>query len=134
MINALKISNKSADTVQIVVNGAGAGAISVVELLMHFGIKNIIMCDTVGAIYKGREKNMNKYKIDIAERTNLKLEKGSLADVLKGKDFFIGLSAAGTVTKEMVKSMTPNPIIFALANPTPEVLSLIFYKLFLDFP
>ena len=111
-------------------NGAGAGAISVTELLMHFGVKNIIMCDTQGAIYKGREKNMNKYKIDIAERTNLNLEKGSLADVIKGKDFFIGLSAAGQMTKDMVKSMSPNPIIFALANPTPEVLSLIFYQFY----
>ena len=102
MINSLKILKKQPGDVKVVVNGAGAGAISVVELLMHFGVSNIILCDTKGAIYKGRTENMNKYKVDIAERTNFEGVKGTLAEVLKGRDFFIGLSAAGTVTKEMV--------------------------------
>ena len=95
MINTLKLTKKSPDTVKVVVNGAGAGAISVVELLIHFGIKDIIMCDTKGAIYKGRPENMNVYKNDIAERTNHEQLKGSLADVIKGREIFIGLSAAG---------------------------------------
>jgi len=123
MINALKLIKRTPEEAKVLINGAGAGAISVANLLIHFGVKDIIMCDTKGAIYKGRTVNMNKYKDDIAERTNFGKVKGSLADAIKGREIFVGLSAAGQLTKEMIKTMAPNPLIFAMANPVPEVFS-----------
>ena len=106
---------------RIVTSGAGAAAISITKLLLSAGFKNIIMTDRRGAIYKGREEGMNWIKEEMAEITNLEGRKGSLADVLVGADVFIGVSAPGLVTKEMVKTMNKDAIIFACANPTPEI-------------
>ena len=91
------------------------------KLLISMGLKNVIMCDRKGAIYKGRE-GLNKEKEEMAEISNRNMEKGSLADVIKGADVFIGVSAPGTVTQEMVRTMAPNPILFPMANPTPEIM------------
>jgi len=122
LINALKIVGKTLADIKIVVNGAGAGGIAVSKFLKNAGVKDIVLCDRAGAIYEGRRGHMNFAKKEISRITNLKKEKGSLADVLRDKDVFIGLSAANLVTKEMVKSMAPEPIIFALANPVPEIM------------
>ncbi len=121
LINALKVVNKKLEDVKIVINGAGAAGIAIVKLLMSVGLKNVIMCDTQGTIYKGRTSGMNKYKEEIAEKTNLECLKGSLADAAKGADVLIGVSAAGAFTQDMVRSMANNPIIFAQANPVPEI-------------
>jgi len=121
LINSLTLVNKRIQEVKIVVNGAGAAGIAIVKLLMSIGLKNVIMCDTKGAIYKGRTEGMNKYKEEIAEKTNCEMNKGTLADAVKGADVFIGVSVAGAVTPEMVKSMAENPIVFAQANPVPEI-------------
>jgi malic enzyme len=122
LINALKLKNKSIKDVKIVMNGAGAAGLSVTDLILKYGATNFIVCDTEGAIYKGREKNMNEFKNKIAEKTNLKMEKGKLVDVIKGADIFIGVSVPKVINKEMIKTMNPDPVIFALANPTPEIL------------
>lgn len=121
LINALKIVKKQFSEVEVVVNGAGAAGISVTRLLNSFGVKNVILCDTTGAIYEGRKEGMNPEKELIAKETNKNKEKGTLADVLKNKDIFIGVSAPGIVSKEMVKSMKKDAIVFAMANPTPEI-------------
>lgn len=121
MLNALKIVNKDISNVQIVVNGAGASAIAVTKLLMAMGLKKVVLCDTKGAIYEGRD-NLNPVKEEMAKITNFDRKKGSLKEVIAGADVFIGLSAAGMVTKEMVKTMAKDPIIFAMANPTPEIM------------
>ncbi len=121
-INALKLTNKKLEDLKVVVNGAGAGAIAVSELLLQNGVKNLILCDTTGAIYEGRQDGMNKYKELIAQKTNPNKEKGELATVIRGADFFIGLSAGNIVTSEMVKSMASKPVVFALANPIPEIM------------
>ncbi len=121
MLNALKIVNKDISDVQIVVNGAGASAIAVTKLLMAMGLKKVVLCDTKGAIYEGRD-NLNPVKEEMAKITNFDRKKGSLKEVIAGADVFIGLSAAGMVTKEMVKTMAKDPIIFAMANPTPEIM------------
>lgn len=121
IINALKIIKKDFNQVEIVVNGAGAAGVSTTRLLKAFGVKNIILCDTKGALYRGRTEGMNDEKETIAEITNLHNEKGTLHDVIAGKDIFIGVSAPGTVTGEMVQSMKKDAIVFALANPTPEI-------------
>ncbi len=120
LINALKLVGKKIDEVKIVTSGAGAAGIAIIKLLMSMGLKNVIMTDRTGAIYKGREK-LNPIKQEMAEITNLNCEKGTLADVIKGADVFIGVSAPGTLTKEMVQTMAKDPIIFACANPTPEI-------------
>ena len=120
MINALKIVGKKIEDVSAVVNGSGAAGIACTKLLMALGLKDVILCDRSGAIYKGRE-GLNAAKAEIAEITNLKMKKGTLEDVIKGADVFIGVSAPNTVTKEMVRSMNQNPIIFAMANPEPEI-------------
>lgn len=120
--NSLKLLNKKPDEVKIVINGGGAAGISICELLLEGGAKNIIVCDTKGAIYKGRKSNMNKFKDYIASITNLNEEKGELQDVLKGTDFFIGVSAAGALKPEWIKLMSDKPVIFALANPVPEIM------------
>ncbi|MCX8130767.1 MAG: NAD-dependent malic enzyme [Clostridia bacterium] len=121
MLNALKIVKKDISEVEIVVNGAGASAIAVTKLLMAMGLKKVILCDTKGAIYEGRD-NLNPVKEEMAKISNLQKKKGSLKDVIAGADVFIGLSAAKMVTKEMVQSMAKDPIIFAMANPTPEIM------------
>lgn len=120
LTNALKIVGKSLEDIKIVTSGAGAAAIAIVKLLMSAGCKNVIMCDRKGAIYQGRE-GLNWIKEEMAEVTNLDKQSGTLADVLVGADVFIGVSAPGTVTKEMVESMNDDAIIFACANPTPEI-------------
>lgn len=128
LINALKLTSKDKDKIKVVMNGAGAGALAVAELLLAYGIKNIIICDTKGAIYKNRPIGMNPYKEQIAEFTNLDGIEGKLADVLKGADVFIGLSVGNVLTKEMIKSMNTEPIIFALANPYPEIMPKDAYE------
>ncbi len=120
LINALKLTGKKIEEVKIVTSGAGAAGIAIIKLLLSMGAKNVIMTDREGAIYKGRE-NLNPIKMEMAEITNLSMEKGRLSDVIKNADVFIGVSAPGTLSKEMVKSMAENPIIFACANPTPEI-------------
>ena len=120
MMNALKVVGKKKEEVRIVTSGAGAAAISIVKLLLSAGFKNIIMCDRKGAIYEGRD-GLNWIKEEMSHVTNLEKKAGSLADVIKGADIFIGVSAPGTMTTEMVKSMNRDAIIFACANPTPEI-------------
>ena len=117
----LKVVGKKKEDVKIVVNGAGAAAISITRLLLTAGFKNIILCDRKGAIYAGRTEGMNPVKEEMAEVTNLAKEKGALAEVIKGADVFIGVSAPKMVTTEMVKTMNKDAIIFACANPTPEI-------------
>ena len=119
--NAIKVVGKKKEDVKIVTSGAGAAAIAIVKLLLSAGFKNVIMTDRRGAIYKGREEGMNWIKKEMAEETNLQCEKGSLADVIKGADVFVGVSAPGLVTQDMVRSMAKDAIIFACANPTPEI-------------
>ncbi len=120
LINALKIVGKKIEDVKIVTSGAGAAGIAIIKLLMSMGLKNVIMTDRKGAIYEGRE-GLNPIKEEMARITNFDKEKGSLAEVIKGADVFIGVSAPGTLTKEMVMTMAKDPIIFACANPTPEI-------------
>ena len=121
LTNALKVVGKKKEDVKIVTSGAGAAAISIVKLLLSAGFKNIVMTDRSGAIFKGRDR-LNWIKEEMAEVTNLGMEKGTLADVIRGADVFIGVSAPGTLTTEMVKTMAKDPIIFACANPTPEIM------------
>ncbi|MBO4716803.1 MAG: NAD-dependent malic enzyme [Spirochaetales bacterium] len=120
LTNALKVVGKKKEDVKIVTNGAGAAAVAIVKLLLSAGFKNITMCDRKGAIYKGRD-GLNWIKEEMAEVTNLERKSGKLADVIKGADVFIGVSAPGQVTKEMVQTMNKDAIIFACANPTPEI-------------
>ena len=121
IINALKIVGKKKEDAKIVVNGAGAAAISITKLLLSDGFRNIILCDRSGAVYKGREKGMNAIKEEMADVTNLDKKQGDLKDVLVGADIFIGVSAPGVLTAEMVMTMAKDPIVFACANPTPEI-------------
>ena len=120
LTNALKVVGKKKEDVRIVTSGAGAAAIAIVKLLLSAGFKDITMCDRKGAIYKGRD-GLNWIKEEMAEVTNLEHKAGSLADVIKGADVFIGVSAPGQVTTEMVRTMNRDAIIFACANPTPEI-------------
>ena len=121
LTNALKVVGKKKEDVRIVMNGAGAAAISIARLLLTAGFKNITLCDRKGAIYEGRPEGMNPVKDEMAKVTNLAKKSGSLADMLVGADVFIGVSAPGAVTTEMVKTMNKDAIIFACANPTPEI-------------
>ncbi len=120
LTNALKLVGKKKEEVKVVTSGAGAAAISIVKLLLSAGFQHIVMTDRKGAIYEGRE-GLNWIKEEMAKVTNRKMEKGCLADVIKGADIFIGVSAPGTVTTEMVKTMNKDAIVFACANPTPEI-------------
>ena len=120
LLNALKVVGKKKEDVKIVTSGAGAAAVAIVKLLLSAGFRNIIMTDRTGAIYAGREK-LNWIKEEMAQVTNLNKETGKLADVIRGADVFIGVSAPGTLTTDMVKTMAPKAIIFACANPTPEI-------------
>ena len=121
LINALKVVGKSKDEVKVVVNGAGAAAIAITKLLIKYGIKEIILCDRTGAIYEGRKEGMNSIKEEIAKITNRELKKGELKDIVKGTDVFIGVSAGNVVSMDMVKSMNKDSIVFACANPVPEI-------------
>ena len=120
LTNALKVVGKKKEEVKVVTSGAGAAAIAIVKLLLSAGFKNIVMTDRSGAIYAGRE-GLNWIKKEMAEVTNLQKETGKLCDVIKGADVFIGVSAPGTLTTEMVKTMNKDAIVFACANPTPEI-------------
>ena len=120
LTNALKVVGKKKEDVKIVTSGAGAAAISIVKLLLSAGYRNVTMCDRKGAIYEGRE-GLNWVKEEMAKVTNLEKKAGSLADMLKGADVFIGVSAPGTVTADMVKTMNEKAVVFACANPTPEI-------------
>ena len=120
LLNALKVVDKKKEDVKIVTSGAGAAAISIVKLLLSAGFKNVVMTDRKGAIYEGRE-GLNWIKEEMSKETNRNMEKGSLADVIKGADVFIGVSAPGTLTVDMVKTMNKDAIVFACANPTPEI-------------
>ena len=121
MINALKVVGKRMEDIKVVTSGAGAAGIAIIKLLISMGLQNVIMCDRTGAIYEGRE-NLNPAKAEIAKITNRNKEAGSLKDVIRGADVFIGISSPGTVTPEMVKSMAPGAILFPMANPTPEIM------------
>lgn len=122
ILNSLKLANKKLHEIKIVINGAGAAGLSVTKLLLNEGARDIIICDTNGAIYTGRLNNMNEFKENIAKITNPNKAHGKLSDVIKGADIFIGLSAPNTLSQDMIKSMNDKPIIFALANPTPEIM------------
>ncbi|MBQ9904844.1 MAG: NAD-dependent malic enzyme [Synergistaceae bacterium] len=121
LINALKVVGKDIGNIKVAVNGAGAAAIAITKLLISAGLKNVTLCDRTGIVYKGREKGMNWIKSEMAEITNPEGLKGSLSDAMKGADVFIGVSAPNSVTQDMVRSMAKDPIIFACANPTPEI-------------
>lgn len=122
LVNALKIVSKKINEIRVVTNGAGAAGVAIIKLLMSMGVQDVIMCDRTGAIYEGRLEGMNKSKEEIACLTNRRLLKGTLADALVNADVFIGVSSGNTVTSEMVKSMAEGAIIFAMANPTPEIM------------
>jgi len=121
MINALKVVNKKIDEIKLVVNGAGSAGIAITKLLLKAGLKNVVMCDKFGAIDEGMEE-LNPAQAEMALVTNRNHERGSLADVIKGADAFIGVSAAGMLKPEMIQSMNADPIIFAMANPVPEIM------------
>ncbi len=120
MLNALKLVGKELSEISVVVNGAGAAGIACTKLLMSMGLKDVVLCDRQGAIFKGRE-GLNPVKAEMAEITNPACKQGSLADMMKGADVFMGVSAPNVVTKDMVRSMNRNAIVFAMANPTPEI-------------
>jgi len=122
LINALKIVGKDLGKVKIVVNGAGASAIAVLKFIMSAGVKNAILCDSKGIIYEGRKENMNSVKEEMAKITNKEKIKGTLADAIVGADVFLGLSVAGALNPEMVKTMASDSIIFVMANPIPEIM------------
>ncbi|MDR1179151.1 MAG: NAD-dependent malic enzyme [Spirochaetales bacterium] len=121
MLNALKLTGRTMENVSVVTSGAGAAGVAIIKLLMAMGLKDVVMCDRQGAIYKGRD-NLNSEKKEMAEISNLKMKKGSIAEVIKGADVFIGVSAPATVTQDMVGSMAAKPILFPMANPTPEIM------------
>jgi malate dehydrogenase (oxaloacetate-decarboxylating) len=121
LISALKITGRKKHKAKVVINGAGAAGMATCKMMLKYGFKNIVICDTSGAIYKGRRKNMSSYKRSLANMTNKKREKGTLSDVIRAKDIFIGLSTGGIVTKDTIRTMNKNPIVFALANPVPEI-------------
>ncbi|MBA4549449.1 NAD-dependent malic enzyme [Thermoactinomyces intermedius] len=122
LINALKVVGKKMEEIRVVANGAGAAGIAIIQMLLNMGVRDVVMCDSKGAIYKGRPYGMNPVKEKVAEMTNHRMLRGELADVMKGADVFIGVSVAGAVTPEMVRSMNKDPIIFAMANPVPEIM------------
>ena len=122
LINAAKVAGKKISEMEMVINGAGAAGVACAKLFLKYGVKDVVMCDRAGIIYEGRAKNMNLVKIKLAKITNKKLLKGSLADAMQGADVFVGVSAKGAVNTKMVQSMAPKTIIFAMANPDPEIL------------
>ena len=127
LINALKLVGKDIKNIKAVVSGAGAAGVAIVRLLMSMGLQNVIMCDSKGIIYKGRDR-LNEITTQMAEVTNRELVKGTLADAMKGADVFIGVSAPGIVTEDMVRSMAENPILLPMANPVPEIMPELALK------
>ena len=121
LINATKLTGKALGDCKAVINGSGAAGIAIAKLLMTLGLKDVILCDRTGAIYEGRE-NLNACKESIAKVTNREMTKGSLSDAVKGTDIFIGVSAPGVLTQDMIKTMNSDPIVLAMANPTPEIM------------
>ncbi len=121
LLNALKVVDKRIEDIRVVTSGAGAAGVAIIKLLLSLGLKDVVLCDRQGAIWKGRE-GLNAAKAEMAELTNPLLRKGSLAEVLKGADVFIGVSSPGLVTPEMVQSMAEKPILFPMANPVPEIM------------
>jgi malate dehydrogenase (oxaloacetate-decarboxylating) len=122
LLNALKIVDKQMDQIRVVVNGAGAAGIAIIKLLSHLGVQDILLCDTKGIIFEGRPYGMNPIKDQMAKLTNLEKKEGQLADAVNGADVFVGVSVKGALTKDLVKSMNRDPIIFAMANPDPEIM------------
>ena len=122
LLNSLKLVSKSMKTIRVVINGAGSAGVATTKLLLSFGVKDIIVCDRNGAIYENRPVGMNVMKSEIAQRTNRNHQAGSLKEVIVGADVFIGVSAPGELKKEMVQTMNQDPIIFAMANPVPEIM------------
>ncbi|MBS2969990.1 NAD-dependent malic enzyme [Metabacillus sp. KIGAM252] len=122
LLNALKLAGKKMSSIKVVANGAGAAGIAIIKLLYRYGVRDIIMCDSKGAIYEGRPAGMNEVKDQVAKFTNREKIEGTLADVMTDADVFIGVSVEGALSKEMVQSMKENPIIFAMANPVPEIM------------
>lgn len=121
MINAMRVTGRKLNNLKIVINGSGAAGVAIVQLLQHVGVREVIMCDSRGTLYRGRNE-MNPVKQAMAEITNRKRVKGTLADALEDADVFIGVSVPGVLKQEMIKRMRPNPIIFAMANPVPEIM------------
>ena len=121
LLNALKFTGKKLENISVVTLGAGAAGIAVIRLLLALGLSDVVLCDRQGAIYRGRD-GLNSEKAEMAEISNRQMKRGSLADALRGADVFIGVSAPGMVTAEMVKSMAPNAILFPMSNPTPEIM------------
>lgn len=122
LVNALKLSNKKMSEIKVVASGAGAAGIAIIKLLYHFGVRDIIMCDSKGAIFEDRPYGMNQVKVEVAKYTNRSRTEGTLKDVIKEADVFIGVSVADALTAEMIQSMAEDPIIFAMANPIPEIM------------
>lgn len=122
LVNALKIVGKKMSEIKVVANGAGAAGIAIIKLLHSYGVRHIVMCDSKGAIYEGRPNGMNAIKAEVAKFTNREKVQGDLNEAIKGADVFIGVSVAGALTKDMIRSMNENPIIFAMANPEPEIM------------
>lgn len=121
LINALKLTGKKLEEVKAVTTGAGAAGIAIIKLLVSLGLKNVVMCDRTGAIYEGRE-DLNSEKQEMAKITNRNMEKGTIKDVIRDADVFIGVSAPGTITQDMIRTMAENPILFTMANPVPEIM------------
>jgi malate dehydrogenase (oxaloacetate-decarboxylating) len=121
MLNAMKLTKRELSEQKVIVCGAGAAGVSITRLLMKMGMRSVILCDRQGAIYEGRE-GLNPIKEEMARISNLDKKKGTLAEVMKGADIFIGVSGPGLVTEEMVRSMNKDPIIFAMSNPVPEIM------------
>ena len=122
LLNASRLTGRELRDMKVVMNGAGAAGVAIAKLLLGFGVEQIVMCDTAGAIYEGRAERMNAMKESIAQITNPERKNGSLAEVIVGADVFIGVSAAGALTQDMVRTMAEEPIIFAMANPVPEIM------------
>jgi malate dehydrogenase (oxaloacetate-decarboxylating) len=122
LVNALKLVGKKMEEIKVVINGAGAAGVAIIKLLHRYGVRNMIMCDSKGAIFAGRPYGMNEVKEEVAQWTNPERISGSLAEVIQGADVFIGVSVAGALTTEMVQTMNEDAIIFAMANPVPEIM------------
>ncbi|OGS34277.1 MAG: malate dehydrogenase [Elusimicrobia bacterium RIFOXYB2_FULL_49_7] len=122
LLNSVKLTGRKLPDIKVVVNGAGAAGMACTRLMQEAGVRNIILCDTAGALYPDRPNNMNPIKIDMAKRTNPNREQGVLAQVIRQADLFVGVSGPGTLTTDAVRSMAPSPIVFALANPVPEIM------------
>lgn len=128
LFNALKVVDKKLEEIKVVANGAGAAGIAITKLLLSLGVQDVIMCDSKGTIYQGRREGMNSVKERIANATNPRRVQGGLGDAMKGADVFIGVSVEGAVTQDMIRSMNRDPVIFAMANPVPEIMPELAYE------